>query len=148
MRKSGVCCSLRANMLVCQRGLCASNFTCQRAIWRANVSTWRAKGANFETFLLRNSKRNFYTLLYKKCYIIRDIIVIHIMCICIAHKNCIIFHVWIFFFFICSLVRNENIRFSRVSSNFPQLKQLIKIKNTCEYYDLFELWCAWVGDST
>ena len=93
-------------------------------------------------FLLRNSKRNFYTLLYKKCYIIRDIIVIHIMCICIAHKNCIIFHVWIFFFFICSLVRNENIRFSRVSSNFPQLKQLIKIKNTCEYYDLFELWCA------
>ena len=31
----------------------------------------------FQTFLLRNDKGNFYTLLYKKLYIILDIIVLH-----------------------------------------------------------------------
>ena len=47
----------------------------------------------------------------------------------------------------CSLVRNENIKrpgfytlqVTRVFSNFPQLKQLNKIKNTCEYCDPLEL---------
>ena len=62
--------------------------TCQR---RANFSFWRAnepKGVlNFQTFLLRNAKGNFYTLLlYKKFYIILDNIVIHI-CIYIVHKQ-------------------------------------------------------------
>ena len=47
----------------------------------------------------------------------------------------------------CSLVRNENIKrpgfytlqVTRVFSNFPYLKQLNKIKNTCEYCHLFDL---------
>ena len=48
----------------------------------ANVSTWGAqvpKGVPiFQTFLLRNAKGNFYTLLlYKIFYILLDIIVIH-----------------------------------------------------------------------
>ena len=46
-----------------------------------------------------------------------------------------------------SLVRNGNLKrpgfytlqVTRVFSNFPQLKQLNKIKNTCEYCDLLEL---------
>ena len=79
--------------------------TCQRC---ANFSTWRANVPNgvqffisayqravpvFRTFLFRNAKGNFYTLLlYKKFYIILDIIVIHIICICIVHKNCIMLH--------------------------------------------------------
>ena len=38
-------------------------------------------------------ERNFYTfLLYKKFYILLDIIVIHIVCICIVNKNCMILH--------------------------------------------------------
>ena len=65
------------------------NLAYQRAKWHANFSFWHAnvpKGVlNLQTFLLRNAKRNFYTLLlYKKFYIILDIIVIHI-CICITH---------------------------------------------------------------
>ena len=48
---------------------------------------------------------------------------------------------------VCFLLQNENTRrpgfytvlVTRVSSNFPQLKQLNKIKNTCEYCDLLEL---------
>ena len=47
----------------------------------------------------------------------------------------------------CSLVKNENTKrpgfytllVTRVFSNFRQLKQLNKIKNTCEYCDLLEL---------
>ena len=35
---------------------------------------------------------------------------------------------------------------TRVFSNFPQLKQLNKIENTCEYCDLLELGSAWIGD--
>ena len=65
-------------------------FTSQRvnkranAIRRANVLIWRAnvpKGVPiFQTFLLRNAKWNFYTLLlYRKFYILLDIIVIHIL---------------------------------------------------------------------
>ena len=48
----------------------------------------------FQTFLFRDARENFYTLLlYKKFYIVLDITVIHIICICIAHKNCFVFHV-------------------------------------------------------
>ena len=46
-----------------------------------------------------------------------------------------------------SLVKNENTKrlgfytllVTRAFSNFPQLKQLNKIKNTCEFCDLLEL---------
>ena len=60
-----------------------------------NVSTWHAnvpKGMPiFRTFLWWNDKGNFYTLLLcKKFYIVLDIIVIHIICICITYKNCFI----------------------------------------------------------
>ena len=50
----------------------------------------------------------------------------------------------------CSLVKNENTKrpafytllVTRVFSNFPQLKQLNKIKNTCEYCDFLQLGSA------
>ena len=120
--------------------------------------------SNFQTFLLCNAKGNFYTLiLYEIFYIILDIIVIHIIGKCVVHKNCIILHFYTlcyikekcaeFFCFLklfCSLVKNENTKrpgfytllVTRVFSNFPQLKQLNKIKNTCEYWDLPELGSA------
>ena len=68
------------------------NLAGQRAKWRANFSTWHAnvlKGVPiFQAFLLRNAKWNFYTLLlYRKCYILHNII-----CICVVNKNCIILH--------------------------------------------------------
>ena len=56
--------------------------------------------------------------------------------------------VWNFYLlFFFPLVRNENIKrpgfytlqVTRVFSNFPRLKQLNKIKDTCEYCDLLEL---------
>ena len=48
---------------------------------------------NFQRFFLGNAKGNFYILLsYKKSYIIHDIIVIHMVCICIVPKNCVILH--------------------------------------------------------
>ena len=74
---------LRANVLTYQTA-------CQFSIWCANVP----KGVQiFQTFILQSAKGNFYTLLlYKKFYIILDIIVINIICICIVHKNCIILH--------------------------------------------------------
>ena len=65
------------------------NLACQRAKWRANYSFWCANVLK----VVLNFKGNFYTLLlYKKFYIILDIIVIHMIWICIVHKNCIIFH--------------------------------------------------------
>ena len=86
-----------ANVLACQRGLHANApiacqllvFTCQRAITRANFSTWRANVLKsvpiFQAFLLLNTKGNFYTLLlYKKFYIILDIILIHILCVYVS----------------------------------------------------------------
>ena len=108
-------------------------FTCQRVIQRPNVLTWRAsfstwcinvpKGVPiFQAFLLRNAKWNFYTLLlYRKFYILLDIIIIRIICICVVNKNCIILHfhtschvkekcveyfLFSYFFLFCSLVRN------------------------------------------
>ena len=81
-------------------------WVCQIACHMCCVPTWQ-KRANFsflranvpygvpmfQTFFLRNAKGNFYTLLlYKKFYITLDIIVMHIVCICIVHKNCIILH--------------------------------------------------------
>ena len=106
-------------------------FMYQRAIICANFSSWCANVAKnvpiFQTFLLRNVKGNFYTLLlYNKFYIILDIILIHIRCICIIHINCIILY---FLKLFCSLVKKENIKrpcfftflVTRVFSNFPQL---------------------------
>ena len=78
----------------------------------------------FQAFLLQNARWNFYTLLlYRKFYILLDIIVIHIICICVVNKSCIIlyFHtschikekcveLFLFYYFILfySLVRNLN----------------------------------------
>ena len=75
-------------------------------------------------------------LLYKKLYIILDIIVMHM--------------IWKF----CSLVKTEKTQrpgfYAKLVttdfSNFPQLKQLNKIKNTCEYFDPLKLWTAWFRD--
>ena len=72
----------------CQRAL-VPIFTCERAIRQANISIWHANVPNgvpflqfgvptwaksvpvFQTFILRNAKGNFYTLLlYKKFYIV------------------------------------------------------------------------------
>ena len=95
---------LRANVPInvpaCQKAYQLFNLACQRAKWRANFSFWPAnvpKGVPiFQTFLLRNPNGNFYTLLlYKKFYIILDIIVIHMISICIVRKNCIILHFYI-----------------------------------------------------
>ena len=48
---------------------------------------------NFQTFFSQNSQGNFYILLlYKKFYIRLEIIVIHIICICVVYGNCIILH--------------------------------------------------------
>ena len=112
------------------------NLACQRAKRRANFSTWRANVPKsvpvFQTFLLRNAKGNFYILLlYKKLYIILDIILIHVMCVCIVHINCIILY---FLKLFCSLNRNGNIK----TPNF------YKLQVTREYciflnYDLLEL---------
>ena len=150
-------------MLSCQRGSRANVpetcqlliFTCQCAIWCAYFSVWHAnvpKGVPiFRKFLLQNAKGNWYSLLlYKKFWIILDIIVIHIICICTLQKNCIKFHFYtscqikeqcedffiIIFFSFLSWVRNENVKrpvfctlqVTRIFLNFPQLKQLNKIK--------------------
>ena len=128
---------------------------CQCAKWRVKFWIWRTnvpKGVPiFQTFLLRNAKGNFYTLsLYKKLYILLDIIVVHKIRIilnfytsCHITEACVKFFFFIimiilfflFFYLFCSLVRNENIKrpgfytlqVIRVFSNFPQLKQLHKI---------------------
>ena len=95
--------------------------TCQSAKWRANFSTWRANVTKAVPFFkhfcyqvqMQFSKKNFYTLLfYKKFYILLDIIVTHIICICIVNKSCVILYLYTschikekcveFFFFIIS----------------------------------------------
>ena len=147
------------NMPTCHTACQYFRLVCQRAKRHANFSNWFV---NLPTFLLRNDKGNFYTLLYKKFYIILDVIVIHIVCICIVHKNYIMLHLYtschikeqyveLFLFYhffpFCFLVRNENIKkpgFYTLQvksnfSNFPLLKQLNKIKTTCKYCDLLEL---------
>ena len=76
---------------------------------------------NFQTFFSQNSQGNFYILLlYKKFYIRLEIIVIHIICICIVYGNCIILHFYTsarikksvqnfcFLKLFCFLVQNEN----------------------------------------
>ena len=103
---------LRANVLTCHT--------------RANVLTWRAnvpKGVPiFQVFLLGNAKWNFCTLLlYRKFYILLDIVVIYIIFICVVNINCITIHfhtscrikeeceeffLFYYFFLFCSLVRN------------------------------------------
>ena len=76
--------------------------TCRRALRLSNISTWHANVPKsvlvFQTFLWRNAKGNFYTLLlYKKFYIILDIILIHIMCKCIVHIIVLYYIFWNFF---------------------------------------------------
>ena len=120
----------RANApIMLQRAIRRANGSTQRDKRGANFSTWRAnvpKGeSSFWKFLLQNAKGNFCTLLlYKKFYIIVEIIAIH-MCICVLHKNyiklhfyascfvqekCVEFFFLLLIFLLSSLVRNENIK--------------------------------------
>ena len=114
---------------MCQRDCVPAWFTCQRACQLLIFTCQLSYGVPlfhlgvplFQTFLLRNAKENFYTLLlYKKFYILLEIIVMHIICVCILIKNCVILyfftschvkerHVEFFFFcffLFCSLVTN------------------------------------------
>ena len=153
------CDCLRANVVHVTTYFCASvlylptclrtnvSKACHCALRCASVSIWRAKVPKGKPifqrfFILRNAKGKFYNLLLcKKFCIILDIIVIHMICICIKHINCIILHFytschikekWVeFFFFLffsfCSLVRNKNVKrpgfytshVTRFFSNFP-----------------------------
>ena len=118
--------------------------TCQCANKRANVP----KGMLiFQTFSLQNAKGNLYTLLlYKKFYIILDIIVIHMICVFIIHKNYIL-HIYIsshvkekwaevLFFETLFFIKNENTKRpgfylllgTKVLLIFFLLKQLNKMK--------------------
>ena len=135
-------------------------------------STWRANMTEgvqiFQAILLRNAEGNFYTLLLYESilhYTWYHSYTYH-MCICMVHKNCIILHSYIsshikekwgifLFMFFSFLLFHQKWKYkktwflyvkSRVFSNFPQLKQLGKISNTCEYSDLLEFQSAWVGD--
>ena len=117
-------CGLCANLLACQHGLhtnvlaglCGLRanlpkacqlliFTCQRTKRCVNVSTCCTNVPKsmpiFQTFLLQNTKGNFYSLLlYNKFYIILDIILVNIVRICIVHKNCVALYyytLWNFF---------------------------------------------------
>ena len=70
--------------------------TCQHAkgvpIFQLGVANV-PKVMPFQTVLLQNAKGNFHTLLlYKKFYILLDIIAIHTICICIVHKNYVVLH--------------------------------------------------------
>ena len=104
------CANKRANVPMCQT--CAnystwrinipkvcqfSNLTCERAKRRANFSFWHANLPNSVPVFLYS----FYEILreisilyyyIKKSYIILDIIIIHMICVCIVHKKCIILH--------------------------------------------------------
>ena len=97
-------------------------FTCQRAIRRANVSSQFFKHSSYE--MLREISILCYYI--KKFYIILDIILIHIMCVCIVHINCIILYFLKLFW---SLGRNGNIK----TPGFYTLQV------TREYSDLLEL---------
>ena len=101
---------------------------CHTACQCFNLACQRPKSVPiFQTFLLRNAKGNSYTLLlYERFYIILDIILIHIMCVCIVHINCIILY---FLKLFCSLDRNGNIK----TPGFYTLQV------TREYCDLLEL---------
>ena len=98
-------CGLRANIpKACQLLI----LTCQHANKRANVpKPWQCfnlayqrvqRCANFlnqKKFFLRKMIKEIsilFKLLCKKFYIILDVIVIHIICRCIVHRNCIILH--------------------------------------------------------
>ena len=111
----------------CQRGLHAKVPACQRAnfsflranvpmnvpygepIFQLGVPTCQKVCQFFKHSSNEMLMGNFYTLLlYKEFYIILDIMVTHIVCICIVHKNCIILHFytsyhikekWVEFFF-------------------------------------------------
>ena len=111
---------LRANMLACQHGLRANVlkacqlliFTCQRANKRFNVPygvpvfqlglPMCQTACQFFNLGCQRAKRraSFSNIaltkyLGKFLYFILDIIVIHIICTCIIHKNCIILHFYI-----------------------------------------------------
>ena len=123
-----LCAKVAINVPTCQR--CANystrptnvptacqilNFACQRAKWRAKWRTkwrikWRAnvpKGVlNFQKFDLRNAKGNFYTLLlYKKFYIILDIIVLYIWSV---YVPCI--KIVLYFISILHVILKKNVR--------------------------------------
>ena len=107
---------LRANVLKACKLLI---FTCQRVnkcvnveygVPMFNLACQRAKRyANFLNIPLTKERLrgNLYTLLlYKKFYVTLDVIVIHIVCICIVHKNCIILH-----FYTSCLIKEKLLEF-------------------------------------
>ena len=68
-------------------------FVIRRAIVLSRCANVPNGVLTFQTFLSRIAKENFYTiLLHKEFYISLDIIVIHIICICIINKNCLILY--------------------------------------------------------
>ena len=73
------------------------NMASQHAKRRPNFSTWRANVPKdvpiLQTFLLRNAEGNIYTLLYKKFFVILDIIIIRITCIFVSCINIVLYFI-------------------------------------------------------
>ena len=134
-----------------------------KCVMRSCAPTWLRANVvympNFQPFLLQNVKGNLYTLLlYKKFYIILDIIVTLIICICIVHKNCVIIHFYAscrikakgvefcLLKIFCSLIRNKNIKiwFLYVTSNkgFLEFYTVKTTKQNKEY--VWVLWSSWI----
>ena len=148
-------------------------FKCQRVNKRGNMPNVPKDVPIFQTFLLRNAKGDFYALLLHKKFHIYLISQLHVWYVYVLYIKIIsyfisISHVifkksaWNFCFLklFSYLVKNKNIKrpgfymllvtkvllVTSVFLNFQQLKQLNKMKNTCEYCDILDLWSPWTRD--
>ena len=158
-------CQKRANFSFLRVNVPINLPTCHTACQFFNLECQRAKrGANFSNipltkcyillsilfYYIKNSTLYLTSQLYiSNVYVsyIKTVSYFISMLHAILKENVSNFYFLLFFVF-CSLVRNYNIKrpdfytlqVTGVFSNFPQLKQLTKIKNTCmEYCDLLEL---------
>ena len=123
--------------------------TCQRAFQFFKHSSYEMlKEISVLYYCIINSISYLISCLYRSCVYVWYIKIV-LYFIYILHDAILKKNVWSFCFLklFCSLVRNDNIKrpgcytlqVTRVFSNFSQLKQLNKIKNTCEYCGPLEL---------
>ena len=108
--------------------------TCQTACRFFNLACQSAKECQFFKHSSYEMLREISILYYYiKFYIVLDITLIHIMCVCIVHINCITLYFLKLFW---ALDKDGNVK----APGFYTLQL------TREYCNLLELRSAWVGD--
>ena len=131
-------------IFICQHSNKHANIPSGIPMFQLDVSTCQ-KHANFSKIYFKHAHIIYIYVLYIKI-LLHFISKLHVT---LKKRVCNFSFLIFFLFYSFENIKRSGFYILQITTvlwNFYQLKELNKIKNTCDYCDLLEWWSAWVGN--